>query len=86
MTAIARQTCTPDEITIVRARDGASLTVTRQDVLDYRQTHNLNQTRQYFRDMLGTFLEIDPAEISNRMLMEIAADGTLTPLTVIYGN
>ena len=84
--AISRQSCTPDEITIVRAHDQAVLTVTRQDVLDYRATHNINQTRAYFRDLIGTFLEIDPAEINNRMLMEIASNGDLGTLTVIHGD
>ena len=74
-----------DTLTLVRP-DGQTLVVTKADVVAYRQTHNINETRTYFRDMLGNFIGIPPGEISNRTLMQIANDGTLEGLTIKFGS
>lgn len=70
----------------LRLHDDTTLTITRDDVLAYRATHNLQETRDHFRDMIGTFLGIEPADISNRTLMEIAANGDLTGLEIVWGD
>ena len=70
----------------LRLHDDTTLTITRDDVLAYRATHNIQETRDYFRDMIGNFVGIEPSEISNRTLMEIAANGDLTGLTFVWGD
>jgi hypothetical protein len=81
MPSIRSQTISNGAITIVRS-DGATLTVTKADVVALIGSIGIGQAKKQLVDQIAAFLGIDSADITNRMIMDVAAGGILDLKTV----